>query len=58
MEVGGARLGVGGARRLRDPPGPELFVPVSTRSPLLVSPSFHFPRDPPDLLHTSGQSPC
>lgn len=43
--MGGARLRGGGARRPPDP-GPVLCVPVSTGSPLLVSPSFHFPRGP------------
>lgn len=55
---GRSEAGSGRCEAPAGPPGPELFVPLSTRSPPLVSPSFHFPRDPPDLLHTSGQSTC
>lgn len=43
---------MGGARRLRDPRARSCSSPASTRSPLLVSPSFHW------SFHTSGQSPC
>lgn len=57
MEVGGARPNPGGARRLRDPrpgavrPGVYAFTPASESV-------FPFPQRSPDLLSTSGQSPC
>lgn len=57
MEVGGARLDRGGARRRRDPrsggvrPGVYAFAPASESV-------FPFPQRSPHLFSTSGQSPC
>lgn len=57
MEVGGARPNWGGARRLPDPrpgavrPGVYAFAPTSESF-------FPFPQRSPNLLSTSGQTPC
>lgn len=57
MEVGGARPRVGGARCLRDPRPGALRPRVCAFAPASES-VFPFPQRSPDLLPTSGQSPC
>lgn len=57
VEVGGARLNRGGARRLLDPKSGALRPGVYACAPASES-VFPFPQRSPDLFSTSGQSPC
>lgn len=57
MAAGGARPRVGGARCLQDPRPGALRPRVCAFAPASES-VFPFPQRSPDLLPTSGQSPC